>query len=208
MDLYISTLILGAAGMLAMALGGLGRQGRGGASRNATHARVLGSRHGSGRGHSATHTHRSAAHHAGGLLSRTFWQITSPRLVFSVLLGFGTTGVVLGSRLGALTPVVALIGGIALERFIVAPIWNYALRFASRPALTLESAIADQATVVTAFNAHGEGIISVELDGQIVHVLAQLRSTDRLDGARVRKGQRVLIEEVDSARNCCTVSVL
>ena len=208
MDVYISTLFLGAAGMLAMALGGLGRQGRGGASRTATPARVHGSRHGSGRGNSANHTQRSIVHHAGGFLARTFWQITSPRLVFSVLLGFGTTGVVLGSRLGAFTPFLALIGGIAFERFIVTPIWNYALRFASRPALTLESAIADEATVVTGFNARGEGIISVELDGQIVHVLAQLRLSDRLTGARVRKGQRVLIEEVDSARNCCTVSVL
>jgi hypothetical protein len=204
MNIYTSTLLLGVAGMLVMALGGLGRQGRGGASRNPAHGRGPHP----GRGHSATRAHRAHTHHATGFVSRTFWQLTSPRFLFSVLIGFGTTGVVLGARLGALTPVIALIGGIAFERLVVTPVWNFALRFASRPALTLESVIADQATAVTAFDANGEGIISVELDGQVVHVLARLQNGDRALGMRIRKGQRVRVEEVDAIRNRCTVSLV
>ncbi|MGH9888488.1 MAG: hypothetical protein ACREBE_23345, partial [bacterium] len=73
---------------------------------------------------------------------------------------------------------------------------------------TLESAIADEATAVTAFDANGQGIVSLEVDGQVVQILATLQPDDRLLGTRVRAGQRVRIQDVNAAKNCCTVTLL
>lgn len=103
----------------------------------------------------------------------------------------------------------ALAGGIAFERFIVSPLWNFTMRFASTPATTLESAITGEATAVTSFDANGQGIVSIEVDGQVVQILATLQSNDRLlGGPRVRAGQRVRIDDVNAEKNCCTVSIL
>jgi hypothetical protein len=110
---------------------------------------------------------------------------------------------------GPLQLAVALVGGILFERLFVSPLWNFAMRFASTPASSLESAVADEATAVTSFDANGQGIVSVEVDGQIVQILATLRPDDRvLGGARVRAGQVVRIEDVDADKNCCTVSLI
>ena len=82
------------------------------------------------------------AHAGGSLLARTAGLLTSPRVLFSFVLGFGTTGRLLQGQLGGvLLPAAAVAGGILFERLLVTPIWNFALRFASRPAQTLESAV-------------------------------------------------------------------
>ena len=133
----------------------------------------------------------------------------SPRTLFSLFLGFGTAGLLLRPVLGGVTLALAsILGGIIFERFIVSPLWNFTMRFASRPATTLESAVADEATAVTAFDANGQGIVSLEVDGHVVQILATLQANDRLLGSRVRAGQRLRIEAVDEVKNCCTVSVL
>jgi hypothetical protein len=134
----------------------------------------------------------------------------SPRVLFSLALGFGAVGELVGPILpdGALRVLAAIAGAVLFERFIVTPLWNFTMRFASRPALTLESAVADEATAVTAFDANGQGIVSVEVDGQIVQVLATLLPTDRSLGVRVRAGQRVRIEDVDASASRCTVSLI
>jgi hypothetical protein len=222
MDIYISALVMGAAGMLFMALGGLGRHGRGGSSRAQGHGRTHASNAPSAarsaparQAHvqtSSTRVHsrsRAAAHSAGSSLTHALLQLTSPRVLFSVLVGFGATGQFFGPMLsGWALPSAALAGGILFERFVVTPIWNLALKFASRPARTLENAITDEATAVTAFDANGEGIVSFEMDGQIVQVLARLRPGDRWPGLSVRVGQKLRIEDVNAARNTCTVSIL
>jgi hypothetical protein len=134
--------------------------------------------------------------------------LMSPRILFSVLLGLGTTGVVLRPVLGGpLLFLAALAGGVLLERALVAPLWRFSMGFASRPAQTLESAVLDEGTAVTAFDARGQGIVAVELDGQIVQILGTLQASDRAMGVRVRAGTRVRIEDVDTTRNRCTVSV-
>jgi hypothetical protein len=133
----------------------------------------------------------------------------SPRTLFSLFLGFGTSGLLLRPVLGGVTLVLAsILGAIVFERFIVAPLWNFTMRFASQPATTLESAVADEATAVTSFDANGQGIVSLEVDGHVVQILATLQANDRLLGSRVRAGQRLRIESVDEVKNCCTVSVL
>jgi hypothetical protein len=188
MDLYTFSLLLGGAGLAAMGFKGLAP------------------RIGSGHGHHHGHHHGPLKHVGHGRASiRSF---LSPRVIFSVLLGVGLTGLLLDNLVGGLLLLaLSLAGGLLFETFAIAPLWNFLLRFASAPALTLESCVTDDATAVTTFDSRGHGLIAVELDGQVIQVLGTLKPTDRAAGLRVRAGDRVRIEEVDAARNRCTVSV-
>ena len=140
-------------------------------------------------------------------MSRAALALLSPRVLFSILLGLGLTGM-LGRELLGGVPLfaVSVVGGLLFERLAVTPLWNFLLRFASRPALTLESCVTDDATAVTAFDNRGQGLIAVEVDGQVVQVLGTLQAADREAGVRVKAGDRVRIEDVDAGRNRCTVS--
>ncbi len=206
MDLYISSLLLGAAGLGVMALTGLGHHGHGGAAGHVGHTAHLGHTHG---GH-ATAPGRAAPSSARTNTSSVLWAVTSPRFLFSLALGFGAVGELLRPVLGGpLLIAAAVVGAVLFERVIVSPLWNFSMRFASSPAVTLESAITDEATAVTSFDGNGQGIVSIEVDGQIVQILGTLRVDDRLlPRARVRAGQRLRVEDVDAERNRCTVSLL
>ena len=195
MDAYAFALTLGTAGLAAMT--------------------VLGFHHGhasgrSGHGHHSTHVRsgdRGAGHrHHAGATSRLLLFL-SPRLWFSLLVGFGATGLLVG---GHATPVVrlgaALLGALAFEALLVRPIWSLATRFASDPAMTLETGVMDDAEAVTGFNAKGEGLVRLDLDGQVVQLLGVLTSNERDAGIRVAAGDRLLVEAVDPARQRCTVS--
>lgn len=237
MDLYISSLLLGATGLTAMALSGLGSHGHAGGSHGHGHAGHLHGGHGHaghghlGHGHAApghavaSHAapgHGSASGHAvqsahgqhsvahsHGVASRALWTIASPRFLFSFALGFGATGIIARQALGGVLLAAAAVGGaVLLERALVTPLWNFIMRFASKPAETLESAVTDEATAVTAFDPNGHGIVSLEVDGQIQQILATLSADDRRLGVRIHAGQRVRIDEVDAERNRCTVSLL
>jgi hypothetical protein len=203
MDIYSIGLCLGGAGLGAMALGGVTRHGHGPA-----HGPHHGLHHAGHHGahHAAAHTH--AAHAAvgdGGTPS--LWVFTSPRVLFSVLLGFGATGLLARGWLsGAALLALAVVGGIAFERLAVAPLWSFLFRFASEPAQTLESTLFDEARAASGFDANGEGLVAVELDGQVVQVLGTLTPEDRRAGTRVRAGDRLRIEDVDGVRHRCTVS--
>jgi translation initiation factor IF-1 len=59
---------------------------------------------------------------------------------------------------------------------------------------------------VTGFDANGNGLISLELGGELVQVLGTQIREDRAAGVRIRAGDTVRVEEVDSGRNRCTVS--
>ena len=85
------------------------------------------------------------------------------------------------------------------------PLWNFLFRFESTPALTLESCIGDEARAAMSFDARGNGLIALELDGQVVQLLGSLRPEDRDAGIRVHAGDPVFIDDVDAARNRCTV---
>jgi hypothetical protein len=95
---------------------------------------------------------------------------------------------------------------VLFERYVVTPIWNGLLRFASAPARTLEQAVFEIAQAATDFDAQGQGLIALELDGQLIQVLGTLRADERTMGVQVRRGDRVRIEEVDAVRNRCLVS--
>jgi hypothetical protein len=221
MGLYIWSLLLGVVGLAAMAASGLSHgHSDGGHGAHGGHGHGGHGHAGNGHGH-AGHSHAGHSHHAHdghdghghhqehGAGAKSIWALMSPRFLFSLALGFGATGELLRPVLGGIPlTLVAVLGAIAFERVLVSPLWNFTMRFASTPATTLEGAVADEATAVTAFDANGQGIVSVELDGQVVQILATLQPNDRLLGTRVRAGQRVRIEDVDPAKNCCTVSLL
>jgi len=202
MSLYLLCLAMGAIGLSAMALTGLGRHGHGHVGAR------LGGRGRAGHGHSVGRG--GQPHHGGGARATAtawLWSLTSPRLIFSVLIGFGTSGFLLRNVLAEpLAFGAALVGGVVFERGLVGPVWNFLLRFASAPALTLESCLQDEVRAATGFDANGQGLVTAEVDGQVVQVLGTLRPEDRAAGIRVRSGDRLRVEDVDSRRNRCTVS--
>ncbi|MEP6780213.1 MAG: hypothetical protein ABJC26_10010 [Gemmatimonadaceae bacterium] len=168
-------------------------------------------------GQSAGHSHgatQSAGRTIADSASSTLLSIMSPRVLFSVCLGLGTVGLLLRKENIPLVSgglplfAAALVGGILFERLIVTPIWNLAFRFASNPALTLESALMGEATAVTRFDADGNGLIAIEVDGHVVQLLGTLQKADISQRSLIKVGARLRVEEVDSARNRCTVSLL
>ena len=211
MDLYVLSLATGATGLAAMAVVGFshtGHPGHGHAGHG--HAGHAGDAHAghmahghSGQGHSG-HAHSSDAH-AGN--ASWMQSLLSPRVLFALMVGFGAGGVLsrpLGEpwQLGA-----AILGAAAFEALFVGPIWRFLFRFESSPAVTLESSIEDDARAVTGFDADGCGLVAVDVDGQIVQLLATLTPDDRARGVRIRTGDVVRIADVDAARGRCTVRV-
>lgn len=215
MDLYTFSLALGGIGLGTMAVAGLGA--RGGSHGPAAHH---GGGHAAGSHGAHAHVHGAAGSHHHDVadiravqlpgLGRGLSALVSPRIMFSFLVGFGAAGILLREVLGGgVTLLVAtVLVGILFERVLVAPLWRLAHRFESSPALTLESSLTDDAKAVSSFDARGQGLVAIELDGQVVQVLGTLRSEDLDAGIRVRAGDRLRIEAVDGARNRCTVSYL
>jgi hypothetical protein len=205
MDSYVFCLLLGGMGLLVMAGGGLVRHGTDSTAHapggHAAHGHVV---HG--------HTGHARAGHGDGWQGHSLlhgsWALLSPRVLFSVLLGFGTSGLLLGGvASGLLLFVLSLALGIAFEHLLVARLWRLVLRFASRPANTLESLVMTQGTAVTSFDANGQGIVQVELDGQVIQMLGTLNARERRLRYRVRLGQALRIEHVDPLQHRCVVSL-
>jgi hypothetical protein len=201
MTIYEFSIALGAAGLGIMGLSGF--------------AHTVGGHHGanaSPSGHTGHHAisvrggMRGARGTGGRVGARALWALLSPRTLFSLLLGFGATGLILNGFLsGALLFGFAALGGLAFEVALIRPLWNFLFRFESSPALTLESCIGDEARAATSFDAKGNGLIALELDGEIVQLLGCLRREDRDAGVRVRAGDPVRIDDRDAERNRCTV---
>jgi hypothetical protein len=205
MDLYTVSLATGAVGLGIMAVGGLS--------------------HGAHAGHShGVHVGHAHAGHSGGAVSRIpgagprgartsgaggGWKWTSllsPRLLFSFFVGFGAGGILAASLAEPLRLAAAVGAGVAFEALLVGPLWRFLFRFESREASTLESAIEDEARAVTSFDTNGNGLVALELDGQLVQLLATLAPDEHARGIRIRSGDVVRIAEVDAVRGRCTVT--
>jgi hypothetical protein len=237
MHFYLFSLLLGFVGLLIMAVSGVAGHGGGHSQGHGGHLHAGGHHgdvnvHGVGGhlagghahaghvdagGHALSHGpgHAHAGHghhgeHGGGDRAMGAWFLSflSPRVLFSILVGVGAAGLLLAGFLpaGLLLPA-AVAGGFAFELLAVRPVWNFFFRFGSEPAFTLESAVTDVATAVTSFNPQGEGLVKIELNGEVVQVLARLSPADRASGVRVHTGDTLVVEEVDAVRNCCTVSL-
>ena len=208
MDFYVVSLAAGATGLAAMAVVGLshaGDAGHGGHGGHGGHDAHLGHAggHDAHLGHVGAHAPHAA--HAGEHGASWMQSLLSPRVLFALMVGFGAGGLLAEPlrepwRLGA-----AILGAAAFEALLVGPIWRFLFRFESSPALTLESAIEDDARAVTGFDADGHGLVAVDVDGQIVQLLATLVPDDRARGVRIRSGDVVRIADVDPARGRCTV---
>lgn len=213
MDLYLFSVVLGGAGMAAMAFLGFAGSHDGG-----HHGPDTGG-HDMHLPHVATHTNHVA--HAGDHAQMTahghaaqpdawkasLWSWLSPRVIFNFLVGFGATGLILERLVGPMLALpIAIAGGVAFEVFIVRPFFNSLFRFESSPAQTLESALMSEGRAVTGFDARGHGLISLEIGGEVVQVLGTQLQEERAAGVRIRSGDKVRIEEVDSSRNRCKVS--
>lgn len=168
----------------------------------------LGHGHGKELAHGADGVGGHDADGVGGNIGHYLFSLLSPRVFFSILVGVGAAGLLLEPVIGGgiLRIAIALAAGFAFEGLLVRPFWNFLFRFASPPAQTLDSALMDRATAVTGFDAQGQGIVSIVLDGQIVQLLGTLRPEDR--HVRVRSGDALMVEDVDGKRNQCTVSWL
>jgi hypothetical protein len=201
---YGFCLALGVTGLSVMALFGLGHHGAAGAHGHGGHAG-----HG---GHSGHAGHAGHAGHGGGsqptsaLLAHAAG-LLSPRLLFSFLVGVGATGLLARPFLfGPLLLGAALAGGVAFEKFIVGPIWRFMFRFESRPATMIDSMVMEEAEAMMDFDAQGQGLIKLELDGQVVQLLGTLSPEEISQARRIRRGDLLRIEDVDAARNRCIVS--
>lgn len=227
MDIYRFALYLGFTGLAAMAVLGAGHIGGQMMHGHGGHAGIDGfNAHGTGAptlGHTSHdialpgHGHGGAHHghgHSGhghdvGFRWTSVLALLSPRVLFSIMLGFGATGFLAkGFALEPWRLIFAVVGGFAFEFALMGPVWNAWMRFGSNPARTLETAVAEEARAVTDFDANGDGLISLELDGHSLQVLARLTPAQREAGTRVRTGNRLFIEAVDAARNSCTVSLM
>jgi hypothetical protein len=163
--------------------------------------------------------HRGGAHPAvkpirgagqRGGLGRALLALLSPITIFGACLGAGAIGVLLAG-LGvsaALAAVGAIAGAIGVNALFVQPIMRLVMNFASEPARGLGGTLLQSAEAITSFDANGEGLVRVLVDGQSVDVLARLTDEERREGAHVARGQSVRIEDVDPHHNRCTVSRL
>jgi hypothetical protein len=200
---YGFSLALGATGLAVMALLGLSQHGSDHTGHDVAH-------HAGAPGHGHDAGHHDAQHagpqHGSAGFGRLI-TLLSPRLWFSFLVGAGATGLLVRPFLfEPLVAAAALAGGVAFERFLIRPVWAFLFRFESRPAALLESAVMEEARAVADFDARGQGLIQLELDGQILQLLGTLTPEDRAAATRVRRGDLLRIEDVDATRNRCIVS--
>ena len=134
----------------------------------------------------------------------------SPRVLFTLSLGIGATGLLLAPFIASelLRAPLAFAGGLFLEKALVAPLWELLMRFGSAPARTLESALLEEAVALTAFDSKGCGLVTITLDGHEMRALARLKSDTGLPPPRVKSGDKLIVESVDAARGQCVVSLL
>jgi hypothetical protein len=190
--MFFTSMMLGLVGLIAMTALGMG------------HGSGPGHSNSNGQGHHGHNGHHAQdGHHDSG--SSKWLALISPRVIFSLALGFGAVGLVAERFvIPAIAFAVAIIGAIALERILIQPYWKLLMRFASKPARNLESATFGRAKAVMDFDASGSGLIELELDGQVRQVLGTLQTGQK---ARVTRGKALRIESVTDAGNCI-VSIL
>jgi hypothetical protein len=171
--------------------------------------------HAGGHSHGAAHGHDSDNAQADGddpslAQNSLMWllPLLSPLNWFSWFLGAGAAGMIC-IKTGIHEPqraVVALLGAILFRAGVVRPIWNAVFQFASKPAGNLESCLMQQVEAVTQFDERGEGLVRMLIDGQSTDVLARLTEEELAKGLRVRRGDQLFVEDVDSQKNTCRVS--
>lgn len=212
---FLTLFVIGAVGFLIMALMSFGHIG---GARGGHHAMSPGHHTGHALpgphlphvGHTAVRPGTHAQLHRSGADSgalRFAWLIPTPIDVFSLCLGLGGAGILLGhSFIGATLFAISAVLAIAYNQLLIRPAMNFAMKWASRESGGLEGSIAQGAEAVGHFDDRGRGIVRLTLDGQIVQLLATLEPGELARGITVARGDKLVILEVDAGRNTCRVS--
>lgn len=189
---------------------GLGRGGHSGA--RGGHAPS----HGAARGHAPVRGgHQPVAHGAkGGLRSaprNLLMSIVgiSPIDLMAMAMGAGAMGIIGRKVLKQpefIVAMMAIAGAVVIDLLIVKPLFNALLRFASPPSEGLEGMISHLAQAATTFDAQGRGLVALTLDGQTTQILATLEEGELSAGTKVKKGDQLVVLEVDPKTNKCRVS--
>jgi hypothetical protein len=202
--MFLTLMVVGLAGLVAMALPALGRHGAAG---HGLHAHgVRGVLHAGTVGKLAPIGAKSTAlvHAAPSWMTRF---LPSPRLVFSTLALYGAFGGVFVAAHVAFgwAALAALVPTAIVERFAVTPLWRLLFRYQGEPSSPLTEVVMADATAVTAFR-NGRGIVSLVRDGRAVQFSARL--VDAQVGVPVQVGDRLRVEDVEPERERLTVSIL
>jgi hypothetical protein len=213
---YLAVFITGMIGLIAMvALGSF--HGHGGGARAGHGGHPVGQGHAPALGHGARGGHGQHGHGVPKLTSKgvakgaagasRILMFLSPIKFFSVAVGLGATGLLLGSYMTA-GPLLlaAIVGGLFFNFALVEPLMGALLRFASNPSEGLEGTVLQEAEALTGFDERGKGLVRLTLDGQHVQLLATLDQLEQDKGIQVRKGEKLIVVDVDAAKNACRVT--
>jgi hypothetical protein len=177
---------------------------------------ALGMGHGGAGGHHlghGAHGHAGHGHDVGGVsvrLGDLFWSLLSPLAFLSICLGVGATGLILQHHLAshAATAILAATGGLALYGLAVRPLTALIFRFESEPSKALEGVTAHTVEAASHFDTAGKGIVLLNVDGQIVRVLATLDAQDQAKAGSIEPGETLTVVSVDGHKNTCRVARL
>jgi hypothetical protein len=232
--LYETLLLIGAVGLLAQTVLGMAGHGGHGHDHGGAHAHGIDFElpHGhmghagpvSGHpgaatapaapGHGASHCQANGHSHVELTVSQraatALWTLFSPLTIFSVCVGAGATGILTRAMIGKplFVALAAIVGGVLFYSILVKPLWGLIFKFASKPAETLSGAVAREAVATGRFDADGQGIVRVTIDGEYVRLLARLDREDREKGIAVLSGDKLVVTSVDEKRNRCIVTRL
>ena len=216
MSVFLALMVAGLTGLIVMAIPAFGRHGHIGTSHGlgtAGHGSLpIGAGHGAiqagaAAGHALTVAGKGAVQSASNSASNLRF-VPSPRMIFSVLALYGAFGNVLFGALHlpmAISALLAVVPAVLIEKFAVTPLWNAMLSSQGKPCSPLEDLTLCEAEAVTPFR-NGKGIVAMERDGRLVQFSAQLLPEQA--HLSVQVGDRLRVEEVDTARERMTVTVL
>jgi hypothetical protein len=160
-----------------------------------------------GHGHAASAHGGHAQGHAGPRFDIRSLFSLSPLDIFSYCAGAGVAAFLARPYLAkAYLPICAILGALLFDLCFTRAIASFIGKFGAPPSGGLEGSIATPGEAVTNFDSQGKGLIRLTLDGQVVQLLATLEEHERASGVQVRRGDSLLVVEVDSARNRCLVT--
>jgi hypothetical protein len=152
------------------------------------------------------HAPKGVSGHGSGLKASKFF-LLSPVTIFGLSLGFGATGVLVGSRVREeLLWIAALLGALAFQYLIIGPLMGFLLRFASKPSEGLKGSESKFCEAVTKFDASGKGLVKLCVDEEIVQCLAILEESELKKSVQVVRGDRLLVVSVNEKADQCIVS--
>lgn len=214
MFIYEVLFFVGAFGFLAMVLLGFAHGHGGGQAHSHGHV-DLGHGHAGGHGHigghhSAGHGGHHDAGHAGhdsqGFNFKSILMI-SPLDIFSMCLGGGAAALLFkNSAASTSLPWIALIGAVIFTFLLVKPLLALLFRFASKESEGLAGMVTHTGEAATKFDAQGKGLVKLVIDGETKQLLARLDESEFVSGMEIRKGDPLLVLEVDPIKNSCRVT--